>query len=258
MFGIAATQPRQRSGPTHDSFGQNPSCDADVGLKTFPAEDRLTLAGTRCIMTEDLILINEQNRAVGRAEKHAVHAAGLLHRAFSIFLVDAQGQLLLQRRSRSKYHSAGLWANSCCGHPRPGESTLRAARRRLGEELGASTSLRFGFQARYRTALPNGLIENELVYVDFGMTPEHLSPNPDEVSGVGRMSLAALRADIARRPQRYTYWLRYYLKNHYDAIRRGLDDVRRSDRKPNRSTRLVLAVMGSSTQSPDKPPREEN
>jgi isopentenyl-diphosphate delta-isomerase len=177
-------------------------------------------------MTEDLILVNEHNRAAGREEKSAVHSAGLLHRAFSIFLADENGQLLLQRRSRVKYHSAGLWANSCCGHPRPGESTLRAARRRMGEELGAVTSLRYGFQARYRTVLPNGLIENELVYVYFGLTPSHLAPNPDEVSGVARMSLASLRADITRRPRRYTYWLRYYFKNHYEAIRRGLDEMR--------------------------------
>src|SRR5215216_3450594 len=99
-------------------------------------------------MTEQLILVSEKNRAIGQAEKLAVHEAGLLHRAFSIFLVDSGGRLLLQQRSRKKYHSAGLWANSCCGHPRPGESTLRAARRRLGEELGADARLRYAFQAR--------------------------------------------------------------------------------------------------------------
>lgn len=187
-------------------------------------------------MSEELILVNEQNRAVGRAEKHAVHAAGLLHRAFSIFLVD-DGGVLLQRRSRAKYHSAGLWANSCCGHPRPGESTLHAAQRRLREELGAATPLRYGFQARYRTALPNGLIENELVYVFFGLTPAHLALNPDEVSAVARLSLADLRADIAQRPKRYTYWLRYYFSNHYQAIRQGLEEVRRPKPKSNRSER---------------------
>lgn len=180
-------------------------------------------------MSETLILVNERNRAIGQAEKAAVHAAGLLHRAFSIFLVDTKGQLLLQRRSRAKYHSAGLWANSCCGHPRPGESTRRAARRRLGEELGAEAPLRYAFQARYCTKLRNGLTENELVYVYFGVTPLQLVPNLDEVSGMTRMSLPALRADIARRPHRYTYWLRYYLKNHYKAIERGLAVIRARD-----------------------------
>lgn len=177
-------------------------------------------------MTEDLILVDARNRAIGRAEKWRVHHEGLLHRAFSIFLVDDAGRLLLQRRNRAKYHSGGLWANSCCGHPRPGEPTLRAARRRLGEELGADASLRFGFRARYCTALPNGLTENEIVYVYFGREPASIAPNPAEVSDVARLRLSELKADIARRPQRYAYWLRYYMRNHYGAIRRAVAEVR--------------------------------
>lgn len=173
---------------------------------------------------ETLILVDERNRAVGRGEKWAVHARGQLHRAFSIFLVDARGRLLLQRRSRAKYHSAGLWANACCGHPRPGETTARAARRRLHEELGATATLRFGFRARYRTALPNGLVENEIVYVFFGAAraaAETFALNPAEVSAVAWTTLAALERDLARRPRRYAYWLRHYFKNHRAAIRRG-------------------------------------
>src|SRR5882672_3367199 len=119
-------------------------------------------------MPEHLILVDQRNRAIGRAEKWAVHVEGRLHRAFSIFLVDAHGRLLLQRRSRAKYHSAGLWANSCCGHPRPGERTVAAARRRLDEELGVGDPLRFGFFARYRAELDHGMQENEFVYVYFG------------------------------------------------------------------------------------------
>jgi isopentenyl-diphosphate delta-isomerase len=169
-----------------------------------------------------LILVDERNRAVGSADKQAVHAQGQLHRAFSIFLVNRDGRLLLQRRSRAKYHSGGLWANSCCGHPRPGERTHAAARRRLGEELGASAPLHFGFRARYRTVLANGLIENEIVYVYFGPAPPQLAPNPAEVMAVGTMALGELKTDIARHPRRYAYWLRYYLKNHYAAIQRGV------------------------------------
>jgi len=170
-------------------------------------------------MAEELILVDEQNRATGHAEKWTVHQQGLLHRAFSIFLVDPHGRVLLQRRSRAKYHSAGLWANSCCGHPRPGESTRAAATRRLREELGATATLRCRFRARYRTELPNGLIENELVYVFFGAAPESFALNPDEVSEVDWMTLVELERDMKRRPQRYAYWLRYYLKNHRAAIR---------------------------------------
>lgn len=179
-------------------------------------------------MSEQLIVVDERDRAIGRAEKLVVHAQGRLHRAFSIFLVDARGRLLLQRRSRAKYHSAGLWANSCCGHPRPGERTLAAARRRLGEELGATASLRFGFKARYRTALPNGLVENEIVHVCFGLAPADaaLALNPAEVATVTYLTLPALRRDIARRPRRYAYWLRHYLKNHYAALRKQVATVR--------------------------------
>ncbi len=181
-------------------------------------------------MSETLILVDERDRAIGRAEKMSVHAEGRLHRAFSIFLVDAQGRLLLQRRSRAKYHSPGLWANSCCGHPRPGERTLAAARRRLGEELGASAPLRRGFRARYRTGLPNGLVENELVHVCFGPAPadNSLALNPAEVAAVTRMSLPELRRDIACHPRRYAYWLRHYLENHYAALRREVAAVHRA------------------------------
>lgn len=167
---------------------------------------------------EQLILVDDHNRARGVADKQATHAAGLLHRAFSIFLVDDRGRLLLQRRSRSKYHSPGLWANTCCGHPRPGETTRRAAQRRLTEELGAAARLRFGFRARYCTTLPNGLTENELVYVFFGAAPNAFAPNPEEVAELRWQRLEDLQRDIARSPARYAYWIRYYLKNHYDAI----------------------------------------
>ena len=182
-------------------------------------------------MAEDLILVDERNRAVGRAGKWTVHRRGLLHRAFSIFLVDAAGRLLLQRRSRAKYHSAGLWANSCCGHPRPGEVTASAARRRLREELGATASLRFGFRARYCTALPNGLTENEIVYVYFGVAPREFALNPHEVSAVAWTTLKELRDDIRQRPRRYAYWLRYYLENHYAAIREGAGATQSAERQ---------------------------
>ncbi len=176
-------------------------------------------------MPEDLILVDARNRAIGREEKRAVHERGLRHRAFSIFLVDRDGQLLLQRRNRAKYHSGGLWSNACCGHPRPGERTLSAAQRRLGEELGATATLRFGFLARYRTGFANGLIENEIVHVYFGLTPEQFALNPKEVSSLARHTLARLQRDIRRQPGKYSYWLRDYLARHTPAIKRGVADV---------------------------------
>ncbi len=163
---------------------------------------------------ETLILVDEQNRKTGEGEKLAVHRQGQLHRAFSIFLFDAAGHILLQRRFAGKYHSGGLWANTCCGHPRVGEKTLPAAKRRLGEELGASADLTFGFRARYETPLDHGLTENELVYVYAGRFDGVLALNPEEVSETGLMPLADLVKDAAKRPERYAYWLRHYLAQH--------------------------------------------
>jgi isopentenyl-diphosphate delta-isomerase len=176
-------------------------------------------------MSEQLILVTPSNRAVGQGEKQAVHAAGQLHRAFSVFLVDADGLILLQQRAHEKYHSAGLWGNSCCGHPRPGESTRAAAERRVGEELGATTRLRFEFRAHYQAAFANGLTENELVYVYFGATPNRLTPNPHEVASVARRSFDDLQNDAEQDPDNYVFWLNHYLTQHEQEIRAGLLSV---------------------------------
>lgn len=169
-------------------------------------------------MPETLILVDAQNRRIGQAEKRSVHERGLLHRAFSIVLVDREGRLLLQQRHPAKYHSGGLWANSCCGHPRPGETTLQAAHRRLGEELGAAADLRFGFRTHYRAELDHELIENEIVYVYFGPTPSAVEPNPVEISALRSVTLPELQRDVRRRPDIYAAWLRVYLVSHGPAI----------------------------------------
>jgi isopentenyl-diphosphate Delta-isomerase len=169
---------------------------------------------------EKLILVDERNRATGTAGKTRVHREALLHRAFSIFLVDARGRLLLQKRQRTKYHSAGLWANSCCGHPRPGERTLVAARRRLSEELGITSALTFGFFARYRAALDAGMHENEFVYVYFGPLIAQPKPDPAEVSDVEFASADEIARRIARQPEGFVYWLRHYFENHGPQIAR--------------------------------------
>jgi isopentenyl-diphosphate delta-isomerase len=176
---------------------------------------------------EQLILVDARDRATGRAEKLRVHQLGLRHRAFSVFLVDARGRLLLQRRSAMKYHSPGLWANACCGHPRPGERTRAAARRRVREELGVDVRVTAGFRTSYRTELPNGLIENEIVHVLFGVSPARLAPDPEEIGATAFLTLGALRREIARRPRRYAYWLRHYLREHHAAVRRGAAAARR-------------------------------
>jgi len=171
-------------------------------------------APARLTGPEMLILVSEENRAIGSGEKLDVHRRGLLHRAFSIFLFDVQGRVLLQRRFQGKYHSGGLWANTCCGHPRLGERTRAAANRRLVEELGMAARLSFGFQARYRTPLENGLVENELVYVYGGLAEDEPQMNPQEVIDTRFMTLDELIADAKARPADYAYWLRHYLQSH--------------------------------------------
>ena len=169
---------------------------------------------------EQLILVDEGNRAIGSAGKDAVHRAGLLHRAFSIFMVDRQGRILLQQRSPRKYHSGGLWANSCCGHPRPGERTVFAARRRLDEELGLTATLSFGFFARYQAELGNGMHENEFVYVYFGRLGSQPRPDPDEVADIAHLSVEDINARIARKPKAFTFWFKHYFRNHGAEIAR--------------------------------------
>jgi isopentenyl-diphosphate delta-isomerase len=167
---------------------------------------------------EKLILVDERNRATGTAAKTKVHRQALLHRAFSIFLVDAHGRLLLQKRQSTKYHSAGLWANSCCGHPRPGERTIVAAHRRLGEELGIASALTLRFFARYCAALDHGMHENEFVYVYFGPLAGRPDPNPTEVSDVELLSVEELRRRIERNPASFTAWLKHYFVQHSAEI----------------------------------------
>ena len=167
---------------------------------------------------EPLILVDESNRALGTAPKQAIHLQGLLHRAFSIFMVDDRGRILLQQRNPRKYHSGGLWANSCCGHPRPGERTVTAAHRRLNEELGVTDPLSFGFFARYRADLDHGMKENEFVYVYFGRLHAPAKPDPAEIASLEFLSLAEIGRRIKREPSAFTYWMKHYIQNHHGDI----------------------------------------
>jgi isopentenyl-diphosphate delta-isomerase len=169
---------------------------------------------------EQLILVNERNRATGSAGKIAVHRAGLLHRAFSIFMVDGSGRIVVQQRSRKKYHSGGLWANSCCGHPRPGERTISAAQRRLREELGVASMLSFGFFSRYQAKLGESMHENEFVYIYFGRLRSEPKPDPAEIADVAHLSLDAIGRRIEREPDSFAFWFKHYFRNHGSEIAR--------------------------------------
>ena len=182
---------------------------------------------TRDTSEEQLILVDERNRATGSAGKTAIHRAGLLHRAFSIFVVDARGRIVVQQRSPDKYHSGGLWANSCCGHPRCGERTIAAARRRLGEELGVTSALSFGFFARYQAALGNGMHENEFVYVYFGRLKCSPRPDPAEIADIAHLSFDDIGRRIARDPHAFTFWFKHYFRNHGAEIARLTEQASR-------------------------------
>lgn len=154
----------------------------------------------------DVILVDQADRPVGRMEKQETHRKGLLHRAFSVFLLDGS-KLLIQRRALDKYHCGGLWSNTCCSHPAPGEPVLSAAERRLEEELGIKNArLRELDTFLYRAAFPNGLTEHELDHVLLGEYSGPVRPDPREIAQVRWIDLEELQRDLQAFPQRYTPW----------------------------------------------------
>lgn len=173
--------------------------------------------------TEQLILVDENDRELGTEEKLKTHREGKLHRAFSIFVFDDRGRLLLQKRASTKYHSGGLWSNTCCGHPRPGESTLSAAHRRLGEEMNFACELRSFFTFHYRATLENELIENEYDHVFIGRFNGAPVPAEEEVEDWKWISLPDLKKSLGERPGAYSYWLGVALqKNEWQSLDRFL------------------------------------
>ncbi len=172
-------------------------------------------------MTEDhVILVNDNDEAIGTMEKMAAHEQGALHRAFSVFVFNSSGALLIHRRADSKYHSAGLWTNTCCSHPRPGETTSAAAQRRLVEEMGMSLDLNEVFSFQYRADFDNGLIEHELDHVLFGWSDELPTINPEEVAEFKYVELNELTEWIKTRPEDFTVWFKICLPNVVEALRR--------------------------------------
>jgi isopentenyl-diphosphate delta-isomerase len=141
-------------------------------------------------------------------EKMEAHQKGVLHRAFSVFIFDGKGRMLLQQRAAQKYHGAGLWTNACCSHPFPGERTEDAAQRRLGEELGFVTPLKEVFAFTYKADVENGLIEHEYDHVFVGAYEGNVAANKNEVAAYCYMEMKALKLDLLQRPQDYTSWFK--------------------------------------------------
>ncbi|HRI22053.1 MAG TPA: isopentenyl-diphosphate Delta-isomerase [Panacibacter sp.] len=155
---------------------------------------------------EEVILVNEQDQEVGLMEKIEAHEKALLHRAISIFIFNSKGEMLLQQRAKKKYHSAGLWTNACCSHPRPGEAIAAAANRRLKEELGFETGLTKIFEFTYKTAFDNGLTEHEFDHVFTGNYNGKILPNENEVQDFCYKSMEEIADTVQGHPHKYTAW----------------------------------------------------
>lgn len=159
-------------------------------------------------MKPEVILVDEQDRELGVMQKLEAHKKGLLHRAVSVFILNAEGKFLLQRRAMEKYHSPGLWTNTACSHPMPGESTLEASRRRLKEEMGIDCDLHYAFNFIYRAEFDNGLIEHELDHVYVGYGNENPKPDVSEVMDWNWYSEAELKMLLEKNPKLFTEWFK--------------------------------------------------
>ncbi|MCH2234320.1 MAG: isopentenyl-diphosphate Delta-isomerase [Crocinitomicaceae bacterium] len=157
---------------------------------------------------EEVILVDTQDQEIGLMEKMEAHEKGLLHRAFSIFVFNDKNELLMQQRAKSKYHSGGLWTNTCCSHPRKGETLLDAGYRRLQEEMGFQTELNTHFSFIYKAELDNNLWEHELDHVLIGKYNDSPIPNPEEVEQWEYVDIDHLKEDIKARPEHYTEWFK--------------------------------------------------
>lgn len=166
-----------------------------------------------------VILVDESDTVIGYGSKLDVHRKGLLHRALSVFIYNDDGDLLLQRRAEGKYHAGGLWANSCCGHPLPGEKVEEAAMRRLQEELGFTCKLTPLTHIYYRKNLDQGMIEHEYVHVFEGThNASRISFEPQEVSEVRWVAIPDLIQDVAENTDKYAAWFVHYVQDHAGQI----------------------------------------
>ena len=160
-----------------------------------------------------VLLVDRNDQAIGTMEKMEAHRLGLLHRAVSVFLFNSRGELMLQRRAATKYHSAGLWTNTCCSHPYPEEQATDAARRRLMEEMGIEADLEFSHTFIYKTDLEGGLIEHELDHVFIGTYDGEPTMDPEEADQWKFVPMPELLRDMQSHPERYTVWMRLILQD---------------------------------------------
>ena len=166
------------------------------------------------VMEERVVLVDQQDNKIGTMPKMEAHEKGLLHRAFSVFVFNDRKELMLQRRALHKYHSPGLWTNTCCSHQRDGESSIDAGHRRLHEEMGFDTDLTFAVSFIYKAPFDNGLTEHELDHVLLGAYQGEPQINPDEVAEWKWMPMEDLKRDLFDHPEHYTVWFRIIFEKY--------------------------------------------
>ena len=162
---------------------------------------------------EHVVLVDEQDNAIGTMEKLEVHQKGILHRAFSILLFNSKGEILLQKRSHLKYHSSSLWTNACCSHPLPNETMQVATRRKLKQEMGIDLQTEFAYKFIYKANLDKGLTEHECDHVFIGTFDGVPEINREEVEDWKFVNIDALKKDILKNKNAYTYWFRLIMSH---------------------------------------------
>lgn len=165
------------------------------------------------MVEEQLILVDRQDNPIGLGAKNQVHLDGALHRAFSVFVFNRQGELLVQQRAAGKYHSAGLWANTCCGHPRFDETNESAARRRLREEMGFECALSYVTHFIYHAVVSETMIEHEIDHLYIGRFDGIPCVNPDEVSQYQWLSLGEIERQLQACPEHFTQWFKQIMRD---------------------------------------------
>ena len=195
--------------------------------------------------TSMIVLVNEDDQEIGVVEKMSAHRDGVLHRAFSVFVFDRAGRLLLQRRAADKYHSGGLWSNTCCSHPRPGERPIDAAHRRLAEEMGFDCDLTGGYAFTYNVDVGNGLVEHEFDHVFVGQFDGEPHPDTAEVTSWAWKPLDEVCADIDARPSMYTVWFKIALERLRHTRGAALPTAMRASFSKLLSAVVTLALFGA-------------
>lgn len=168
---------------------------------------------------EKVILVNENDEQIGLMPKMEAHEKALLHRAFSVFVFNKENELMVQQRALEKYHSPGLWTNTCCSHQREGESNIEAGKRRLQEEMGFTTDLKDTISFIYKAPFDNGLTEHEFDHILVGNFNGEPNLNPEEAYDYKWMSLEALKEDMIENPTIYTEWFKIIFEKYYKHIK---------------------------------------